>query len=87
MFAEFLVGGYPELLAGLTFGLAVPQQSFRESISKVFRKTPGLHPDMVMTAFEVGASEKVFDLLLAYEAHHDERTELSCEKVSEFVSS
>ncbi|GAA0993947.1 hypothetical protein GCM10009563_10440 [Subtercola frigoramans] len=28
-----------------------------------------MHPDMVMTAFEVGESEKVFDLLLVDEAH------------------
>jgi DUF2075 family protein len=69
LFAEFFVGGYPELLAGQSFGLVVPQQSLRESIKKVFRKTPGLHPDMVMTAFEVGASDTVFDLLLVDEAH------------------
>src|SRR6201747_769615 len=86
LFAEFFVGGYPGLLAGLSFGLVVPQQSLRESIKKVFRKTPGLHPDMVMTAFDVGASDKVFDLLLVDETHRDKRTELWCEKVSEFVS-
>ncbi len=32
-----------ELLAGLRIGLVIPQQSLRESIQKVFKKTPKLH--------------------------------------------
>jgi DUF2075 family protein len=35
----------------------------------VFRKTPGLHEDMVMTAFDVGASAVLFDLLIVDESH------------------
>ncbi|MEA9984626.1 DNA/RNA helicase domain-containing protein [Subtercola sp. RTI3] len=69
MFAEFFAGGYPQLLEGLRIGLVVPQQSLRKSIQKVFRKTPGLHTDMVMTAFEAGESDKHFDLLLVDESH------------------
>ncbi len=68
-FSEFFVDGYRELLTGIRIGLVVPQQSLRESIKKVFRKTPGLRPDMVMTAFEVGFAEEAFDLLIVDESH------------------
>lgn len=69
LFAEFFVEGYGELLADLRIGLVVPQQSLRESIKKVFRKTPGLRPDMVMTAFDVGFADQDFDLLIVDESH------------------
>ena len=69
MFADFFAAGYPELLAGLHIGLVVPQQSLRNSIKKVFKKTPGLSSDMVMTAFDVGASDTKFDLLIVDESH------------------
>lgn len=69
IFSEFFFEGYRELLDGVRIGLVVPQQSLRESIKKVFRKTPGLNPDMVMTAFEVGESSQHFDLLIVDEAH------------------
>ncbi|WP_104100413.1 DUF2075 domain-containing protein [Cryobacterium sp. M96] len=69
LFSEFFVPGYRELLAGIRIGLVVPQQSLRESIKKVFRKTPGLRPEMVMTAFEVGFSDQHFDLLIVDESH------------------
>jgi DUF2075 family protein len=41
----------------------------RNSIKKVFKKTPGLSPAMVMTAFEVGESNEHFDLLVVDESH------------------
>ncbi|MCU1578878.1 MAG: family ATPase [Rhodoglobus sp.] len=69
IFSEFFLEGYRELLDGIRIGLVVPQQSLRESIKKVFRKTPGLNPDMVMTAFDVGATDRHFDLLIVDEAH------------------
>ena len=69
LFADFFVEGYRELLSGLRIGLVVPQQSLRESIKKVFRKTPGLSPKMVMTAFEVGSSDDEFDVLIVDETH------------------
>ena len=69
MFSDFFADGSRELLAGVRIGLVVPQQSLRESIKKVFRKTPGLHPDMVMTAFDVGIDDGKFDLLVVDEAH------------------
>ncbi|MBB5640632.1 DUF2075 domain-containing protein [Cryobacterium roopkundense] len=69
LFSEFFVEGYRELLTGVRIGLVVPQQSLRESIKKVFRKTPGLHQNMVMTAFEVGLAVDSFDLLIVDESH------------------
>ncbi len=68
-FAEFFVSGYPELLDGLRLGIVVPQQSLRDSIRKVFKKTPGLDPSMVMTAFDVGLSDRHFDVLIVDETH------------------
>ena len=69
LFSEFFVEGYRELLTGFRMGFVVPQQSLRGSIKKVFRKTPGLDPAMVMTAFDVGFAEDDFDLLIVDESH------------------
>lgn len=69
MFSEFFVEGYPEIAAGLRLGLVVPQQSLRKSIQKVFRRTPGLSADMVLTPFEVGESSHHFDVLVVDETH------------------
>lgn len=69
LFSDFFAEGFRELIVGKRIGLVVPQQSLRESIKKVFRTTPGLHPDMVLTAFDVGFAEEDFDLLIVDEAH------------------
>lgn len=69
LFSDFFTEGHAELLSGARFGIVVPQQSLRKSIKKVFRKTPGLRADMVLSPFEVGASSDAFDLLLVDEAH------------------
>ena len=67
--SEFFVAGYPELLAGFRVRLVVPQQSLRRSIQRVFRRTPGLTEDMVLTPFQVGQSTERFDLLIVDETH------------------
>ncbi|POH69948.1 MULTISPECIES: DUF2075 domain-containing protein [Cryobacterium] len=69
LFSEFFGGEYKKRLSGIRIGLVVPQQSLRNSIKKVFKKTPGLRPNMVMTAFEVGESDEYFDLLIVDESH------------------
>ena len=69
MFSEFFTDDVRELLAGTRIGLVVPQQSLRESIKKVFKRTHGLRPEMVMTPFQVGASDEHFDLLIVDETH------------------
>jgi DUF2075 family protein len=68
-FSEFFAEGYRSLLTGLRIGLVVPQQSLRQSIKKVFRKTPGLSPTQVLSPFEVGAAALEFDLLIVDETH------------------
>lgn len=69
LFSEFFTEGYPELLSGFKIGLVVPQQSLRKSIQKVFRKTPALEADLVLTPFQVGSSDDHYDLLIIDEAH------------------
>ncbi|KAF8140914.1 hypothetical protein K438DRAFT_1995570 [Mycena galopus ATCC 62051] len=68
-FAEFFTKDNRTLLQGLRIGLVVPQQSLRDSIKKVFRKTPGLYPSMVMTPFDAGQADGQFDLLVVDETH------------------
>lgn len=67
--SEFFTEGYPELLEDFRIGLVVPQQSLRRSIQAVFKKTPGLDPDSVLTPFQVGLGTEPFDLLIVDETH------------------
>lgn len=69
LFAEFFLPNHPSLLQGLRVGLVVPQQSLRTSIRKVFAKTPGLDPSMVLTPFDVGRAEEPYDVLIVDETH------------------
>ncbi|WBU37871.1 DNA/RNA helicase domain-containing protein [Homoserinibacter sp. YIM 151385] len=69
LFSEFFVSENRDLLAGARVGIVVPQQSLRDSIKKVFRRTPGLSATMVLTPFQVGESPEEFDLLIVDEAH------------------
>jgi len=69
IFSEFFVDENRELLRHIKIGLVVPQQSLRTSIQRVFRKTPGLTPDMVLTPFDVGKSKVHYDVLIVDEAH------------------
>jgi len=69
-FSEFFTVPIRNVLRGLKrIGLVIPQRALRASVRDVFRKTKGLDPKMVMTAFEVGKAEDKFDLLLVDEAH------------------
>lgn len=69
MFAEFFTPENRELLADLKMALVIPQQSLRQSVKNVFKKTPKLDPKMVLTPFEVGESDAVYDLILVDETH------------------
>ena len=69
IFSEFFAEGFRELLTGIRIGFVTPQQSLRTSIKKVFVKTPGLSPDMVLTPFDVGLADEDYDLLIVDEAH------------------
>lgn len=69
MFAEFFVPENRALLSNIRIGFVVPQQSLRESIKRVFRKTPKVTEDQILTPFDVGASERPWDLLIVDETH------------------
>lgn len=81
--SEFFVEGYPELLEDFRIGLVVPQQSLRRSIQKVFRKTPGLTPSMVLTPFDAARTKDPFDLLIVDETHRlNQRASLASGKLN-----
>lgn len=71
IFSDYFTEGHRDALQQLDFrvGLVVPQQSLRNSIKRVFKKTPRLDPDQVLTPFDVGASDARWDLLIVDEAH------------------
>lgn len=69
MFAEFFVPENRALLAGLRIGFVVPQQSLRESIKRVFKKTPKVAEGQILTPFDVGGSDQPWDLLIVDETH------------------
>ncbi|KRA24077.1 AAA family ATPase [Microbacterium sp. Root61] len=69
MFADFFVPENRALLAGLRIGFVVPQQSLRESIKRVFKKTPKVTERQILTPFDVGSSDQPWDLLIVDETH------------------
>src|SRR5690606_36104603 len=69
LFSDFFTPGHAELLSTLRVGIVVPQQSLRDSITRVFALTPGLRKDFVLTPFGGGDSDEPFDLLIVDEAH------------------
>ncbi|MFD5224166.1 DNA/RNA helicase domain-containing protein [Microbacterium sp. NPDC058342] len=69
MFAEFFTSENRQLLSDLKMALVIPQQSLRQSVKNVFRKTPRLDPSMVLTPFQIGESDAMFDLILVDETH------------------
>jgi hypothetical protein len=68
-FFGFFTAANQRLLQDCRIGLVVPQQSLRDTIKDVFRKTRGLHPDVVMTPFQVGEADGIFDLLIVDDTH------------------
>ncbi|RLZ03091.1 AAA family ATPase [Kocuria tytonicola] len=69
IFSDYYTQGYAEMLQGMRLGLVVPQQSLRTTITRVFKKVPGMEGIQVMTPFQVGESQDDFDLLVVDEAH------------------
>lgn len=69
IFLDFFTDGFKELIQGKAIALVVPQQSLRETLRKQFSRIPGLSRKMVLTPFEVGASDDQWDLLIVDEAH------------------
>lgn len=69
IFNDYFTPEHAELLQSLKFGFVIPQQSLRDSVSKVFKQTPDLNKEMVLNPFQVGESSEKFDLLVVDEAH------------------
>lgn len=69
LFADYFLMGNRERLAGLRMALVIPQQSLRESVKRVFRKTPRLDPKTVLNPFQLAESADEFDLVFVDEAH------------------
>ncbi len=69
MFSELFTEENRLLLQTVRMGLVVPQQSLRTSIRRVFAKTRGLNPAMVLSPFDAGKADTPFDLLIVDEAH------------------
>ena len=68
-FSGFFVEGIRERFEDLRIAFVIPQQALRRSVEKVFSRTPGLDASMVLSPFDVGKAEGVFDLLVVDEAH------------------
>src|SRR5690606_12107667 len=49
IFSDYFTPEHAGMLKSLKFAIVVPQQSLRDSIAKVFKQTPGLSRDMVLT--------------------------------------
>ena len=69
LFSDFFTSDNAELLATARVGFVIPQQSLRESVSRVFALTPGLTKSQVLSPYAVGESAERFDLLIVDEAH------------------
>ncbi|MFE5775318.1 DNA/RNA helicase domain-containing protein [Brachybacterium sp. NPDC056505] len=69
IFADLFLEENRQLFEGLRVGLVVPQQSLRESIRRVFKRTPSLHAAEVVTPFQVGKDPEPYDILVVDEAH------------------
>ena len=69
MFSEFFVPENRDLLKTIRMALVIPQQSLRESVKKVFKKTPKLDAGMVLSPFQLGEADNEFDLVLVDETH------------------
>lgn len=69
IFSDFFTPGYIEIAKSLNVALVIPQQSLRESIQRVFQRTPGLSKHQVLSPFQIGESSEHFDLVVVDEAH------------------
>lgn len=69
MFSEFFDDATRELFQDISVGLVVPQQSLRKSVKRVFASIPSLRDVPVLSAFDVGRGNEIYDVLIVDEAH------------------
>lgn len=68
-FNDYFFSGYREALSNISIGFVVPQESLRTTITRVFRKTPGLAQVSVLSPYTVANANHRWDLLIVDEAH------------------
>ncbi len=68
-YGEFFLSGYREALAGRRIGFVIPQQALRKTLTRVFKRSPALRGIDILSPWNVGKSEKHWDLLVVDEAH------------------
>lgn len=68
-FNDFFLDGNRQLLSKRRIGFVVPQQSLRQTIQKVFKRTPGMSKIEVLSPYTVAAADEGWDLLIVDEAH------------------
>ncbi len=68
-FSDFFQSGNFDILRGKKIGFVVPQSSLRKTITKVFRRTPGLGKVKVLSPYTVASKPDRWDLLIVDEAH------------------
>jgi DUF2075 family protein len=69
LFSDFFNYPTQKLFQNFKMAIVIPQQALRKTISDVFSMTPGLSKSMVMSQFDIGASDEYFDLIIVDEAH------------------
>lgn len=69
IFSGFFTPANAALLQDFRMALVIPQQSLRQTVKKVFKKTSGLGQDQVLSPTQVGGSPHEFDLLVVDESH------------------
>jgi uncharacterized protein len=69
IFGDYFTPEFQAKFANWKIGLVIPQQALRQTVSKVFAKTPGLNKKMVVNQFDVGAGAIDYDLLIVDESH------------------
>lgn len=60
-------------LRNFSIGLVIPQQALRKTIAKVVRRTTGLKSVDVLSPFDVGKLDKIYDVLIVDESHRLKR--------------
>lgn len=68
-FADHFTAANRQHFHDARIGFVVPQQALRTSLKRVFSRTPDLDGDMILTPFDVGESERRYDVLIVDEAH------------------
>lgn len=68
-YGDLFLKGSREHLTDVRIGFVVPQQALRKTLQRVFKRSPALSKVELLSPWDVGKSEKRWDLLVVDEAH------------------